>query len=188
MKIVVLTGSPQKQGSSNLLAKQFIKGAQETGHIVSTIDVAHANVSPCLGCINCGFNGPCIQKDEMGSEKSALHGIKSEILNADMIVFVTPLYYYGMSSQLKIIIDRFCAFNGDIQRKHMKSALISTAWNADSWTFEALETHYKTLVRYLNFIDLGTILGKGCGTPYMTANSNYMDLAYKFGKSMRGNL
>ena len=107
MKIVVLTGSPQKQGSSNLLAKQFIKGAEEAGHIVLTIDVAHANIAPCLGCINCGFNGPCIQKDEMGSEKSALHGIKSEILNADMIVFVTPLYYYGMSSQLKIIIVYF---------------------------------------------------------------------------------
>lgn len=48
-----------------------------------------------------------------------------------MLVFATPLYYYGMSAQLKTVIDRFCALNGRIQRKHMKSALLSVAWNAD---------------------------------------------------------
>ena len=63
---------------------------------------------------------------------------------------VTPLYYYGMSAQLKTLIDRFCAFNTSIQRKHMKSALLTVAWNNDTWTFEALESHYDTLVRYLN--------------------------------------
>ncbi len=57
---------------------------------------------------------------------------------------VTPLYYYGMSAQLKTLIDRFCAFNGSIQRKHMKSALLAVAWNSDTWTFEALESHYDT--------------------------------------------
>lgn len=66
-----------------------------------------------------------------------------------MIVFVTPLYYYGMSAQLKTLIDRFCAFNGSIQRKRMKSVLLTFAWNDDNWTFEALEAHYKTLVQAL---------------------------------------
>ena len=59
-----------------------------------------------------------------------------------MRVFVTPLYYYGMSAQLKTMIDRFCAFNSSIQRKHMKSALLTVAWNSDSWTFEALEAYH----------------------------------------------
>ena len=71
------------------------------------------------------------------------------------MVFVTPLYYYGISAQLKTLIDRFCAFSS-IQRKHMKSALISAAWNSGNWTFEALVAHYKTLVWYLNLKDLGT--------------------------------
>ncbi len=141
MKIVVLEGSPNQNGSSNLLAENFIRGAEEAGHSVQVMDAAHANIHPCTGCIHCGYEGPCSQKDDMD-------GFRQKILDADMMVFVTPLYYYGMSAQLKTLIDRFCAFNSSIQRKHMKSALISVAWNRDNWTFDALEAHYKTLVRY----------------------------------------
>lgn len=114
-----------------------------------------------------------------------MNEIRREILDADMIVFVTPLYYYGMSAQLKILIDRFCAFNSSINRKHMKSALIAAAWNSDDWTFDALEAHYKTLVRYLNFEDTGMILGAGCGTPAMTRRSDFMTLAYELGRNLK---
>ena len=96
-----------------------------------------------------------------------MNRIREMILDVDMLVFVTPLYYYGMSAQLKTLIDRFCAFNSSIQRKRMKSALLAVAWNDDNWTFEALEVHYKTLVRYLNLMDMGMVLGAGCGTRYL---------------------
>ena len=111
--------------------------------------------------------------------------IRGKILDADMMVFVTPLYYYGMSAQLKTLIDRFCAFNSSIQRKHMKSALISVAWNNDNWTFDALKVHYQTLVRYLNLNDMGMILGTGCGTLDMTEHSRFMKLAYDSGRKLR---
>ena len=101
-----------------------------------------------------------------------------------MLVFVTPLYYYGMSAQLKILVDRFCAINSSIHRKYMKSALIAAAWNADDWTFEALECHYKTLVRYLNLDDRGRVLGYGCGTVSMTKQSQYPNKAYQLGKKL----
>ncbi len=101
-----------------------------------------------------------------------------------MLVFVTPLYYYGMSAQLKILVDRFYAINSSIHRKHMKSALIAAAWNADNWTFEALECHYKTLVRYLNLDDRGMVLGYGCGTVSMTKQSQYPDKAYQLGRKL----
>lgn len=178
MKIVILEGSPNQNGSSNLLAENFICGAEEAGHSVQVIDAAHANIHPCTGCIHCGYEGPCSQKDDMG-------GIRQKILDADMMVFVTPLYYYGMSAQLKTLIDRFCAFNGSIQRKHMKAALISVAWNSDNWTFDALEAHYKTLVRYLNLKDMGMVLGTGCGTPAMTQSSKFPKMAYELGKNLK---
>ena len=60
----------------------------------------------------------------------------------------------------------------------MKSALLAVAWNSDSWTFEALESHYKTLVRYLNLKDMGMVLGYGCGTPSMTQHSEFPQQAY----------
>ena len=177
MKIVVLEGSPNKKGSSNLLAAEFIRGAEEAGHSVQAIDAAHANIHPCIGCIHCGYEGPCVQKDDVDQ-------IRQIILEADMLVFVTPLYYYGMSAQLKTLIDRFCAFNSSIQRKRMKSALLTVAWNADSWTFDALEAHYKTLVRYLNLTDMGMVFGTGCGTPAMTQQSRFPRQAYKLGRNL----
>lgn len=180
MKIVVLEGSPNKNGSSNMLAGEFIRGAKEAGHSVRIIDAAHADIHPCTGCIHCGYEGPCVQKDDVEE-------FRGEILGADMMVFVTPLYYYGMSAQLKILIDRFCAFNSSIQRKRMKSAIISAAWNNDDWTFDALNAHYETLVKYLNFKDMGSVYGRGCGAPSMTKHSQYMKLAYELGKGLKNN-
>ena len=177
MKIVVLQGSPNKKGSTFILADCFHQGAEAAGHTVEMIDVAHAKIHPCTGCIHCGYEGPCVQKDDVES-------IRKKILDADMLVFASPLYYYGMSAQLKILIDRFCAFNSSIQRKGMKSALLTVAWNSGSWTFEALEAHYKTLVRYLNLTDMGMVLGYGCGTPSMTEHSKYPQQAYQLGNRL----
>ena len=178
MKIIVLEGSPNTHGSSNMLADHFIRGAKEAGHTVRVIDAAHADIHPCTGCIYCGYEGPCVQKDDV-------EGIREKILEADMLVFATPLYYYGMSAQLKTMVDRFCAFNSSIQRKHMKSALLAVAWNSDGWTFDALGAHYKTLVRYLNLQDMGMILGRGCGTPDMTRHSSCTRLAYELGSRLK---
>lgn len=178
MKIVVLQGSPNRDGSSHLLAECFRQGAEEAGHTVEWVDVAHENIHPCTGCVRCGYEGPCVQKD-------AVNGIRAKILSADMLVFVTPLYYYGMSAQLKTLVDRFCAFNSSIQRKHMKSALLTVAWNSDDWTFDALEAHYKTLVRYLNLEDMGMVLGYACGTPSMTKHSAYPQEAYQLGNRLK---
>lgn len=178
MKIVVLQGSPNKKGSTFILADCFRQGAEAAGHTVEFIDVARANIHPCTGCIHCGYEGPCVQKDDVGS-------IRKKILDADMLVLATPLYYYGMSAQLKTLIDRFCAFNSSIHRKHMKSVLLAVAWNSDSWTFEALESHYKTLVRYLDLADMGTVLGYGCGTPSMTERSKFPQQAYQLGNRLK---
>ena len=178
MKIVILMGSPNKNGSTSLLAEEFTRGAREAGHNVERINAAHADVHPCTGCIHCGYEGPCVQKD-------GVDAIRAKILSADMIVFATPLYYYGMSAQLKALIDRFCAFNSSIQKKRMRSALISVAWNSDDWTFEALMAHYQTLTRYLNLTDMGTVLGYGCGTPSMTRRSPYPQQAYALGRGLR---
>lgn len=177
MKIVILKGSPNRHGSSNMLAESFSKGAAEAGHEIIEIDAAHTNVSPCIGCVHCGYEGQCSLSDDMDI-------FRKQILDADMIVFVTPLYYYGMSAQLKILIDRFCSRNFSIQQKHMKSALLTVAYNSDDWTFDALEAHYDILIRYLNLDDCGRVLGYGCGTPSMTKSSDYPDKAYDLGKSL----
>lgn len=177
MKIIILMGSPNKNGSTSILADNFAKGAKEAGHTVEFLDITRMNIHACTGCIACGYEGTCVQKDDV--EK-----IKSKLLSCDMVVFATPLYYYGMSAQLKTVVDRFCSYNSSLNSRHLKSALLAVAWNSDDWTFDALEAHYKTLVRYIHFEDVGMILGYGCGTPSMTSRSKYPNEAYRLGRNM----
>lgn len=177
MKILVLQASPNLDGSTRLLAENFERGALEAGHEVEILDIDQFDIHPCTGCVRCGYEGPCIQKDDVKF-------LKNKILKADMLVFATPLYYYGMTAQLKALIDRFCAFNTSLNKKNLKSALITVAWNNDDWTFDAIKAHYNTLVRYLNFEDQGSILGYGCGMPSMTEDSVFPQMAYNFGKEL----
>ena len=92
MKIVLLQGSPNKKGSTHILAEEFSRGAREAGHSVQRFDLTDLQVNPCTGCIACGYEGPCVQKDD--NEK-----IRTEVLGADMIVFATPLYYYVSAAE-----------------------------------------------------------------------------------------
>ena len=177
MRITVLMGSPNKNGSTSILVSAFKKGAEEAGHQTEVIDICRMNIHPCTGCVACGYEGPCVQKDD--NEQ-----IREKLLKSDMIVFATPLYYYGMSAQLKTVIDRFCAYNSSLNSRHLKSALLTVAWNNDNWTFDALTSHYQTLVRYINFDDQGMILGYGCGTPVMTKQSRYIQQAYGLGRGL----
>ena len=177
MKILVIESSPHKKGSSNLLAENFIRGAEEAGHRVKVFDAGHADIHPCLGCDACGMSGPCCQRDDMAQ-------LKQDILEADMAVFVTPLYYFGMSAQLKKVIDRFYSFNGRLTTKGLKTALIVAAWDSNSWTMQDIAAHYETLCNYLSFDNMGMVLGTGCGTVSMTANTKFPRQAYELGRSL----
>ena len=177
MKIVVLMGSPNRNGSTAMLTEQFCKGAEESGHTVEVLNVCDMNILPCTGCVACGYEGNCVQRDDN-------HVIRRALLNSDMVVWATPLYYYGLSAQLKTVIDRFCSYNSSLHRRHLSSALLAVAWNADDWTFDALTAHYQTLVRYLGLQDRGMVLGYGCGSPSMTRATSYPAQAYRLGRSL----
>lgn len=101
MKILVLESSPHKNGSSNMLAEQFIKGAKEAGHEITVRDVGHMQINPCRACDACGLSNGCVQKDDMKQ-------IEKDLLSTDMAVFVTPIYYYQMSAQRKRSYSKAC--------------------------------------------------------------------------------
>lgn len=178
MKILVLKSSPHKHGASNLLADEFIRGAQENGHEVSVYDAAHGNISPCMACDACGMGGRCVQKDDM-------ENLKDAISVAELVVFVTPLYYFGMSAQLKKVIDRFYSFNGELMARGLKTALIAAEADNSESTFDCLKSHYKKICDYLHFRDQGIILGVGCGTASMTERMVYPQKAYELGKNLK---
>lgn len=177
MKIIILQGSPHKKGSTQMLAAQFAKGAEEAGHHIEFLDTAHMKMHPCLGCGHCGMNGECVHKDDNSVIREAL-------LSADMVVFATPIYYFGMSSQLKMVIDRFYSYTLKLSDCHLKAVLITAAWDSDADVMPYTAEHYKKLCRYMSFKNVGMILGTGCGTPEMTRKSPHMAEAYKFGRSL----
>jgi len=99
-KIVVLSGSPRKNGNSELLCDQFIRGATEAGNQVEKIFVCDKRINYCTACDACQVNGgKCVQKDDMAE-------ILDKMISADVIVMATPVYFYTMNAQIKTVIDR----------------------------------------------------------------------------------
>ena len=177
MKIVALKGSPHRHGSSNALAGEFIRGAKESGHEVEEFDIPFLDVHPCIGCGKCGMDGPCEFQDDNVAISDAL-------LDADMVVFVTPIYYFGLSAQIKAVIDRFYSYTMKLSGKHLKAALITASWDSDADVMPYTVAYYEKLCTYMNFSNEGMVLGLGCGTPETTKTSPHMQEAYELGRSL----
>ena len=123
------------------------------------------------------MNGPCVFQDAMPK-------ILDTILESDMIVFATPIYYFGFSAQIKAVIDRFYSRNERIQSKHLKSAFIATAWNNDEQVMSGIKKHIDILIDYLNLDNQGMILAKGYGYPGASTENKYKEDAYNLGKGI----
>ncbi len=178
MKIVVINSSPhsESQSTSRYLAQKFVDGAKTVGHEIFIFDAANEKTNPCRGCDKCGMDGDCIFNDAIQTK------LMPQMLEADLLVLVTPLYYFGMSAQLKVIVDRFYSRTTRLSGK--KSIMIATAWNTADWTMEALKNHYETLVRYMSWQDVGQVWATGCGTRSMVERSEFGDVAYKIGAAL----
>lgn len=160
-----------------MLADQFILGAKEAGHEITEFDAAHAKISPCLACEACHRTGSCCVKDDM--EK-----LKTEILQSDMVVFVTPLYFFNMSAQMKAAMDRLYAFLDQIPEKVQKMALIVAANNQNEHITDCVVMNYQLVCDYLKIENAGMILATGCGVLELTKNSKFPQEAFAFGKSL----
>lgn len=178
MKIVLINSSPhsETQSTSRYLSQKFVEGAKSKGHEIFIFDAANEKTNPCKGCDHCGMDGDCIFNDAIQTK------LMPQMLAADLLVLVTPLYYFGMSAQLKTVVDRF--YSRTSRLNHKNSIIIATAWNSADWTMEALKNHYETLVRYMNWQDVGQIWATGCGTRSAVENSEFGDMAYRIGAGL----
>lgn len=101
MNILVLNGSPRKQGNTRKMINAFKEGAESAGNQVDVVDVCYKKIAGCLACEYCHTKGDghCIQRDDMQE-------IYQKLGDADMLVLASPIYYHGVSGQLKCAIDR----------------------------------------------------------------------------------
>lgn len=176
MKILVITGSPRRKGNSAILADNFIKGAEEAGHTVFRFDAAFKKVHPCTGCNHCGMDGPCVFNDDFNE-------VRSNIIDADAVVFASPMYYFGLSAQIKTVIDRFYAINGQIHVSK-KTALLMTYADTVAKEAQPILSHYETLINYLGWEDCGRVIASGVWTAGSVKNTKFPEQAYKLGKNI----
>lgn len=177
MKIVVLTGSPRRNGNTNYMADRFIAGAQESGHEVFRFDCAAHKVAGCIACNRCGMNGDCVQKDDFRI-------VRPHLEEADMVVFVSPMYYFGFSAQMKSVIDRFYALNGTLQAHRKKTAFLMAYADTAESEAQAMLLHYRTLADYLGWKDVGTVVAPGVWTAGSIRRTRYGEDAYQLGKTV----
>ena len=178
MKILVLTGSPHENGTTAALAKNFIKGCITSGHTVEEVSAAKSKVSPCISCNTCRKNGGnCIYQDDMND-------IKAKILSADLIVLVSPLFYFGFTAQMKTVIDRFYAFNSELRAKNQSAILLSAGGDSNKWVMDGIKTHFDVLCKYLNWNNKGSVLAFGCSTAEEIEKTQYLKEAMELGQSL----
>ncbi len=177
MHVVVITGSPHKNGTTSALADAFIEGARVAKHDIFRFDAAKERIFPCLACDHCRTKGCCIHDDGMQKLLPALE-------QAKIVVFVTPLYYFGMSAQLKSVIDRFYARNAVLRGQEKQALLLAAAYDDNDWTMRDLVGHYRTIVRYMNWHDAGMLLATGCGCRSDVEKTDFLDRAREMGKHL----
>ena len=116
-KVLIISASPRKEGNSDILCDEFARGAREAGHDVEKIRLAEKNVGYCEGCYACQKLKKCVKNDDANE-------IVDKMLNADVIVLSTPVYFYSMDAQLKALIDRSVSrWEADTNRDMMSATL-----------------------------------------------------------------
>lgn len=109
--VLILSGSPRRDGNSDMLCDEFMRGAMEMGHTVEKIRVAEKNIGFCRGCYACQ-KGSCVIDDDMGQ-------VLQKMIDADVILLASPVYFYSINAQLKALIDRTVARWTEVKDKEL---------------------------------------------------------------------
>lgn len=176
-KIVVLVGSVRKDGNTEILAKSFADGAKHEND-VEIISAADYKVNPCIGCNVCinREGNTCVQKDDMQK-------IFNKLAQADVIIVASPVYFYGISAQLKTIIDRLhTPLRNTFKVK--KLGLLLVAASALSTVFDSIELQYQLVLDYFNLEDAGRVVVNGVKDRGDIRENQALDEAYELGRKL----
>lgn len=173
-KVLILSGSPRKGGNSDLLCDEFMRGAIESGNYVDKIRVAEKKIGFCKGCYYCkNSGGKCVIQDDMAT-------ILENIINADVIVLASPVYFYSIDAQLKAVIDRTVARWLEVKDKEFY--YIATCADEE---IASLETTFACFKGYADCVEGAKECGKLCGTGVYEKDEvigkEIMNEAYKMG-------
>lgn len=157
-KIVVLTGSPRRNGNSMAMASAFIAAAGARGHSVKRFDVAELRVGGCHACEKCFKTGKACSYDD------DFNLMAPDIEEAEVVVFAMPVYWYSIPSQIKAAIDRLnCFVVGGRNVASKECALIGCCEESDATVLDGIRVPYERMSAYLKWHSVGEVLVPGVG-------------------------
>lgn len=176
-KVLILSGSPRKEGNSDLLCGEFARGASESGNQAGKIRVAEKKIGFCRACYYCrDHGGECAVKDDMAE-------VLQKMIEADVIVLASPVYFYSVDAQLKTVIDRTVARWTEVKNKDFY--YIMTAADGDKAAMETTLECFRGYAACVNGAkEKGVIYGTGVYEKGQIIDSPAMKLAYEMGKKV----
>ncbi len=175
-KVLILSGSPRKSGNSDLLCDEFMRGASEAGHKVEKIRVQEKSIACCIACYACRDTGICAIKDDMAD-------IMQKMIDCDVMVLASPVYFYSIDAQLKAVIDRSVCRWTEVKGKEMY--YIMTAADGER---NAMDTTLACFRGYADCVEgaveKGIIYGTGVYHAGEIKDTKYMQEAYEMGKNI----
>lgn len=175
--VLILSGSPRKDGNSELLCNEFMKGAQENGNKVEKIRVAEKKIGFCRACYYCRTNdGKCAIQDDMSD-------VLQKMITADVIVLASPVYFYSIDAQLKALIDR--TVSRWLEVKNKEFYYIMTAADEE---VASMDTTLACFRGYADCVEgakeMGVIYGTGVYGKGEVRDTTAMTEAYNMGLSI----
>ena len=176
-KVLILSGSPRKGGNSDLLCDAFLRGAESAGHTVEKIRIAEKRIAPCAACYYCkNHGGACARKDDMAE-------VLQKMIDADVLVLASPVYFYSVDAQLKTVIDRTLARWTEVKNKEFYYIVTMADGDASS-----ADTTLACLRGYADCVDgaveKGVIVGSGVYEAGTVLQTPAADAAFQMGKSV----
>ena len=168
----------RKGGNTDLLAQAFAERARENNS-VEIVSVADYKVNPCIGCNSCFTRegNKCFQNDDMG-------GIYEKLEVADMVVVASPVYFYGISAELKAVIDRLhTPMRNEFSIKKIALLLVGAAELPE--LFDAIKLQYQLVLNFFHLEDLGMVLVRGVKDKGDIKENAALKEAYDLGLSIK---
>lgn len=180
--VLVMTGSPRKNGNSQALADAFTKGATAAGHTVSRFEAAFTHVDGCKACDTCWSKGvPCSFNDGFNE------GFVPLLEAADVLVLCMPLYYYGFPAQLKAPLDKMYAYTVPQCPRKLKTtetALLICGGDETESSFGGAAETYRQMAKYCGWADRGTVIATGMLKKGDIAKTDFLAKAEALGRSL----
>ncbi len=182
-RVMVILGSPRRNGNSAILADQVAEGARNKGAAVESFYLNGLNLKPCQGCERCqqGDANGCVVDDDM-------HRIYPVLRESDSIVIASPVYWFNVSAQTKVFIDRLFAVG--VGKKNLlagkKFVIILTYGDADPFVSGAVNAlrSFQDMFRYLGATIEGMLYGSAFDAGEIRNNADLMERAYLLGNQL----